>query len=140
MFTRDADLARAAFEAWEDGRSGSRRGARVHPDLEFHDAPEMPDAQVDPRSRGVRLRGWTRTWSSSAASRYPCARWRSARDGVFVRVAPVRPRAPSGVTIDWEVFCVMRFRDGRLVEIRNYFDRETALEEADLDRLERPHH
>ena len=38
------------------------------------------------------------------------------------------------VTIEWEVFCVMRFQAGRLLEIRNYFDRETALEEADLDR------
>ena len=37
------------------------------------------------------------------------------------------------MTIEWEVFCVMRFRDGLLVEIRNYFDRDTALAEADVD-------
>ena len=51
-------------------------------------------------------------------------------DGVFVRVAPSVRAPASGVTIEWEVFCVMRFHEGRLLEFRNYFDRETALEEA----------
>ena len=52
---------------------------------------------------------------------------------MFVRVAPSVRAPASGVAIEWEVFCVMRFREGRMVEMRNYFDRETALAVAGVD-------
>jgi ketosteroid isomerase-like protein len=55
-------------------------------------------------------------------------------EGVFVRVAPSGRAPASGVAIEWEVFCVMRFRDGLMVEIRNYFDRDSALAAAGVDR------
>ena len=132
MFTRDADLARMAFDAWEEGTLRDYAAEHVHPDLEFHDAPELPDAQVI-QGREASLARMDSFMEQLGRFSIPVCEVSERTHGVFVRVAP-SSRAPSGVTIEWEVFCVMRFRDGLMVEIRNYFDRETALAEADVDR------
>jgi ketosteroid isomerase-like protein len=137
MFTRDADLARAAFEAWENGTLRDWAVEGVHPDVEFHDAPELPDAQVM-RGRDASLGRMDEFMEQLGRFSIPVCEVEERAHGVFVRVAPTS-RAPSGVTLDWEVFCVMRFRESRLLEIRNFFDRDTALEEADLDRSVAPH-
>jgi len=132
MFTREADLARAAFEAWENGKLREWATDGVHPDVDFHDAPELPDAQVM-RGREASLARMDEFMEQLGRFSIPVCEVLERAHGVFVRVAPTS-RAPSGVTLDWEVFCVMRFQEGRLIEIRNFFDRDTALEEADLDR------
>ena len=131
MITRDAELARGAFEAWEDGTLRSIAERQVHPDVEFYDAPEMPDAQVM-CGRDAALARMDSTWSCSAASRYRCARWSRARTGCSCawRLRPGRRQRR-----DDRVGGLLRdaLPRGLLLEIRNYFDRETALEEAGVD-------
>ena len=132
MFTRDADLARMAFDSWENGTLRDYAAEHVHPDLEFHDAPEMPDAQVI-RGREASLARMDSYMEQLGRFSIPVCEVEERAGGVFLRVAP-SSRAPSGVPVEWEVFCVMRFRDGLMFELRNFFDRELALAEADVDR------
>ena len=133
MTTRDAELARAAFDAWEEGTLREYAERHVHPDLEFYDAPEMPDAQVV-RGRDAALARMDSYMELLGRFSIPVCEIEDRSDGVFVRVAPSGRAPASGVEIDWEVFCVMRFRDGLMVEIRNFFDRDTALSVAGVDR------
>ena len=132
MTTRDAELARAAFDAWEEGTLREYAERHVHPDLEFYDAPEMPDAQVV-RGRDAALARMDSYMELLGRFSIPVCEIEDRSDGVFVRVAPSGRAPASGVEIDWEVFCVMRFRDGLMVEIRNFFDRDTALSVAGVD-------
>jgi len=132
MTTRDAELARGAFEAWEEGTLPEYAELHVHPDVEFYDAPEMPDAQVV-CGRDAALARMDSYMELLGRFTIPVCEVQPRSDGVFVRVAPSGRAPASGVTIEWEVFCVMRFRDGLLVELRNYFDRDTALAEAGVD-------
>ncbi len=133
MTTRDAELARAAFEAWEEGTLPEYAERHVHPDLAFHDAPEMPDAQVV-CGRDAALARMDSYMELLGRFSIPVCEVEQRSEGVFVRVAPSGRAPASGVTIEWEVFCVMRFRDGLMVEIRNYFDRDSALAAAGVDR------
>lgn len=132
MARRDAELARRAFEAWEEGTLREYAERHVHPDLEFHDAPEMPDAQIV-RGREAALARMDSYMEQLGRFSIPVCEVEERSEGVFVRVAPSGRAPASGVAIDWEVFCVMRFRDGLMVELRNYFDRETALATAGVD-------
>ena len=132
MSTRDAELARGAFEAWEEGTLREYAERHVHPDVEFHDAPEMPDAQVV-TGRDAALARMDSYMEQLGRFSIPVCEVEDRSEGVFVRVAPSGRAPASGVAIEWEVFCVMRFHDGLLVELRNYFDRETALAEAGVD-------
>ncbi len=132
MTSRDAELARGAFEAWEDGTLPEYARKHVHPDLVFYDAPEMPDAQVV-RGRDAALARMDSYMELLGRFSIPVCEVEARSDGVFVRVAPSGRAPASGVEIEWEVFCVMRFRDGLMVELRNYFDRDTALAMAGVD-------
>jgi ketosteroid isomerase-like protein len=132
MFTRDAELARRAFEAWEKGTLRQFAERHVHPDLEFHDAPEMPDAQVV-RGRDEALARMDSYMEQLGRFSIPVCEVIQRSNGVVVRVAPSGRAPASGVAVEWEVYCVMRFRHGLMVEIRNYFDRDSALAVADVD-------
>jgi ketosteroid isomerase-like protein len=132
MTTRDAELAQGAFDAWEEGTLREYAEEHVHPDLQFHDAPEMPDAQVV-HGREAALARMDSYMELLGRFSIPVCEVEARSEGVFVRVAPSGRAPASGVAIEWEVFCVMRFEDGLLVELRNYFDRESALAAAGVD-------
>ena len=105
----------------------------MHPDLMFYDAPEMPDAQTV-HGRDEALARMDSYMELLGRFSIPVCEVEERSEGVFVRVAPSGRAPASGVAIEWEVFCVMRFRDGLMVEIRNYFDRDSALAAAGVDR------
>ena len=97
MARRDAELARRAFEAWEEGTLREYAERHVHPDLEFHDAPEMPDAQVV-RGREAALARMDSYMEQLGRFSIPVCEVEDRSEGVFVRVAPSGRAPASGVS------------------------------------------
>jgi ketosteroid isomerase-like protein len=55
-----------------------------------------------------------------------------AGDGLVLGMATIRAKPPDGPSVEW-VWCqLVTFRDGLVTEVRNFLDRESALEAAGL--------
>lgn len=107
---------------------------QMHPDIVWEDSPKMPDARAYEGIENVRryLESFARHWDH--------LRWEpeavlDSPDGDAV-VAFVRLTAEgkvSGATVDAEIAHVYRLRDGKVVHVRTYFDRDVARREAGMD-------
>ena len=104
-----------------------------HPDMAWHDAPEVPDAGVHIGREAIR-RYWDEelfdaweSWSVDLEELTPSG-------DHILSVCRLNTKAKhSGIEQDIEFFQVWRFKDGLAIEQRAFFNREQALEALGID-------
>ncbi len=123
----DLDVIRAAYAAVDS--DGIPAPDLFDPDVEWHNAPELPGATVH---RGIDammadIRTQAEAWEER---RFEPVELIETGEGavMFLRVT-ARGRS-SGATVDLMVAHVLTIRDGKVVRVRAFIDREQALRAA----------
>jgi uncharacterized protein len=100
-------------------------------DIVWHDPPDFPDAQVHVGIDGVlrALGTWAEAWSEW---RIDLNEYLDAGDRVLVRGAQRGRGKDTGAWVDQPLCLVYLLRDGKVVEVRAFFDNDQALEAAGL--------
>jgi ketosteroid isomerase-like protein len=102
-----------------------------HEDIEWHDPPEFPDAGIH---RGIEaakaaLQGYVDVGGHMKIHVDECI---DAGDEVFVRWQARVRGASSGAPAEGSMYHVFTVKDGKLVRLRQYLDRDAALVAAGL--------
>jgi len=121
----DVVLVRAVYETWN--RDGPRAiGALLTDDVELHDAPELPDAQVWRGTNAVigRLEEVARSVGSGSGEILGIRR---ADEDVLVTLHWLLPREDGGVDDLGQVFHLLTVEDGRITRIRVFLTESEAL-------------
>jgi ketosteroid isomerase-like protein len=124
----EEELIRKGFASWNTGGWEQWVEANVDPDVLLVDPPELPDSD---RYRGRdaytnRFREWTEPLGHFQVE---VTEFVHGPDATMAAI-DVRGQAPaSGVPMEYAVFNVFRFRDGRIGEYRLFLEREAALDE-----------
>ena len=128
----DLEEVRRNFEAigerdWEGAQT------LLHPDIAWHDPPEVPDAAVH-RGREAVRRYWEEelfdSWSNWHLELEEIVR---AADHILAVVRLHATARHTGIEQNIELFQVFTYRDGLVVEQRAFFDRGQALDAAGID-------
>ena len=128
--SQDAELARRAFEAWNEGGAESLKNFLAE-DFEFHDAPQLPDGRV------VRGRDAAAAYLANQAEvigdmRFTIVGVEERGRNVVLRMELAVEGAESGLVVPGELTQVVEVADGRLQRARVFFAWAEALEAADL--------
>jgi ketosteroid isomerase-like protein len=130
MSQENLELARQYFEALNDGMDASEH--LRHPDIEVFDPPDFPDADRYLGEAAVRKLidsyrdlGWDGQFHVQEVV--------DAGDEVVV-IWQVRVRTPhgGGLPLEGTIGHVLLFEDGKVRRIRQYLNKEAALEAAGL--------
>jgi ketosteroid isomerase-like protein len=126
----DTDEFRRDYEALSR-RDWDRAQRLHHPQIEWHDAPELPDAGVHRGREAVRQ--WVyETTSDLAEWRVEPNEFIPAGDKLFVGSRMWTKAAYTGIEFDFGLFQVWTFRDGLAIKQQMFRQREQALEAAGL--------
>ena len=130
MSRENVELARKGYEAI------ARRDFHavldlMHPDIEAHDPPEVPDATVHRGHDEVR-RDWEQTWELFEDFSIDVERYIDAGDELVVFLCYRARARGSNAPLDAQMAHVWTIRDGKAIRFRQYLDRATALEAAGL--------
>jgi ketosteroid isomerase-like protein len=101
------------------------------PDVEVHDPPEMPDSTVHYGREAV-MRDWQRTFDSFDEFSIEIEDCRDLGDELLLMLRYRGRGRESGVTVDAPVAHVVTTRNGRLLKLRQFLDRQQALEAVGL--------
>ena len=130
MSEENVELARAAYEAFNRGDLDSVLGMSV-PEVETHDPPEMPDSAIH-RGHEAVMRDWQRTFDSFDEFSVEVEEYRDLGDDVLVFLRYQGRGRGSGVPVELGMTHLLTIRDGKFVRMRQFLDRERALEAAGL--------
>jgi ketosteroid isomerase-like protein len=125
------ELLRLVFEAFNGG-DDDRLVAMWHEDAELYAFPGVPDAPDVYRGReGLR------SWLGNLRRTFDDVRFEPREitlkgDVGLIEVAASAKGAGSGVPIEWAAFLVARVRDGKVVRVEAFVDRDEAFELAGL--------
>jgi ketosteroid isomerase-like protein len=130
MSQENVELARKGYEAI------ARRDLDavldlMHPDIEAHNPPEVPDAGVHRGHEEVR-RDWEQTWELFEDFSIEVERYFDAGEELVVFLRYRARARGSNVPIDAQMAHVWTVRDGKAILFRQYLDRAAALEAAGL--------
>ena len=109
----------------------------VHPDIEVHDSPELPDRRVWHGHEGL-LENIRNIREVVEAWRLEPEEFMDAGDKVLVVVRVSGHGAGSGVTVDDRLLHLWTLAGGRAVRLENYRDWNQALKAAGLARRDPP--
>jgi ketosteroid isomerase-like protein len=100
-------------------------------DIAWHDPPDFPDAQVHIGMEGVlhALGVWASAWSEW---RIELDEYVDAGEHVLVRGKQWGRGKETGAVVEQPLCLVYLLRDGKVVEVRAFFDEGQALEAAGL--------
>ncbi len=100
-------------------------------DIVWHDPPDFPDAQAHHGIKGVfhALAVWADAWSEW---RIELDDYVDAGDSVLVRGKQWGRGKDTGVEVEQPLCLVYLLGDGKVVEVRAFFDEHQALEAAGL--------
>jgi uncharacterized protein len=100
-------------------------------DIAWHDPPDFPDAEVHIGMDGVlhALGVWASAWNEW---RIELNEYVDAGEHVLVRGKQWGRGKDTGVLVEQPLCLVYLLRDGRVVEVRAFFDEHQALEAAGL--------
>jgi ketosteroid isomerase-like protein len=125
------DLARR-FEAIGE-QDWDTASELLHPDVVWHDPPEMPDAGVHRGVAAVR-RFWSEelfdAWESWSLDLKELIR---AGDKVLSHSRLHGRAQHTAIDLDMDLFQVWTFENGLVIEQRGFFDRDQAYEAAGLE-------
>jgi ketosteroid isomerase-like protein len=103
----------------------------MDPDIEWHDAPDLPGAQVH-HGREAVLTQWKGMGEALEGFTVEAERFFDAGDQVVVFLKSLGRGRASGVPVSRELAQVVTVRDGRATKIVGYDDRTKALADAGL--------
>jgi ketosteroid isomerase-like protein len=126
-------LSRENLEAVRVGYEAFNRGdvdwmvERMHPEIEWHEAPEVPGAKVYRGKEEVRgyLESFGRVWDDIRFD--PEGEFQAAGDKVLAFVHLSGKGKGSGASVDAHLAHLFTLRDAKGVRVDIYFDREQAL-------------
>jgi ketosteroid isomerase-like protein len=129
MSQQNMEIARAAFEAWMRGDLDAML-ADADPEIEWYVLPDAPDPGPH-RGRNAILERMA-MWREMLALRGEVLGYIDAGDYVImpIRMRGRPPGSDAEVVLD-EVY-VSKFRDGKIVELREYRTKAEALETLGL--------
>jgi ketosteroid isomerase-like protein len=130
----EEELIAEGFAAWNTGGWEDWVAAHVDPDVLLVDPPELPDSGTY-RGRAAytkRFKEWTEPLGHFQVEITDVAH---GRDATMTAIDVRGEATASGIPMQYEVFNVFRFRDGRISEYRLFLDRKAALSEAGVSEV-----
>jgi ketosteroid isomerase-like protein len=102
------------------------------PEVEVHDPPEMPDSAVH-RGIGAVRRDWERTFDSFEDFAIEIEECRDLGNDELLLFLRYRGRGrTSGAAVEASMAHVATIREGKLLRLRQFLDRQNALEAVGL--------
>ena len=130
MSQENVALAHRTYEAFN--RRDLDEVLRVFdPEVEVHDPPEMPDSAVH-RGHEAVMRDWQRTFDSFEEFSIEIEECRDLGNELLVFLRYRGRGLGSGVTVDAQVAHIGTVKDGKLLRLRQFLDRQQALEAVGL--------
>ena len=130
MSQENVELAREAYAAFNRRDLESVLGMS-DPEVEAHDPPEMPDSAIH-RGHEEVLDDWQRTFDSFEEFSVEAEEYRDLGDEVLVFLRYRGRGRGSGVPVEVSIVHLLTIRGGKFVRMRQFLDREKALEAAGL--------
>jgi ketosteroid isomerase-like protein len=132
MSQKNVDIVRAAFESFLGGDQ-EKTAQLVDPEVEFHGTVgglqegqiAHGQSEIDQTFESEDLEAWDER-------RLEAEEFIDAGDNVVVLLHEYRRGKGSGVELETETAVVVAVREGRVIRIQGYMDRETALEAVGL--------
>jgi uncharacterized protein len=131
MSQENVEALRPVYEEWGRGNFSPRFEVYA-PDMEWGWSAEFPDqagVARDPELRSERLRRWLDSWEGW---RVEAEEYISAGEFVVVLCRYTGRGKGSGVDVDVQGAHVWKMRDGKVVRLEIFSNREKALEAAGL--------
>jgi uncharacterized protein len=130
MSRENVDLARRGYEAFAR-RDLDAAIELMHPEIEAHDPPEVPDATIY-RGRDAVRRDWEQTSELFEDFSIDVEKSFDRGDEVVVFLRYRGRGRESGAEVEALMAHVWTVRDGKAVRLRQFLDREEALEAVGL--------
>jgi ketosteroid isomerase-like protein len=129
MSQENVELVRAQVERFKT--TGEFSPETSAEDIAWHDPPDFPDAQVHIGMDGVfkALATWADAWSEWQIE---LNEYVDAGDHVLVRGTQSGRGKDTGVLVEQPLCLVYLVRDGKVVEVRAFFDEHQALVAAGM--------
>jgi ketosteroid isomerase-like protein len=129
MTKQDLQLARRAYEAWNQGGAESIKRFLAE-DVEFHDPPDLPDG------RTIRGRDAVAAYLASQTEvigemKFTIVDVEKRGRSVILRMKLDVEGGGSGIVFPGELSQVVEVADGRLKRVRGFFSWDEAREAAD---------
>jgi ketosteroid isomerase-like protein len=130
MSEANVDIVRRYYEEWNDGGIDAAR-AFWSDEIEWHDAPEMPDSGVYQGAESVAahfrdLSGVLGEMEVHVDRVFP------AGDEVLVLLLVHLDAQRGGLLLDGPIYETVRVEDGKISRIRLFLDEQNAIEAAGL--------
>jgi ketosteroid isomerase-like protein len=130
MSQENVDLARKGYEAFARGDLDAVFEL-FDPEIEAHDPPEMPDAAIHRGHEAVR-RDWEQTYELFEDFSIEVQETIDCGDDVVVFLHYRGRGTESGAEVEASMAHVWTTRDGKAIRLRQFLDREQALEAVGL--------
>jgi uncharacterized protein len=130
MSQENVDLARRGYEAFARGDLDAVLEF-MHPEIEAHDPPEVPDAAIH-RGREAVRRDWEQTADLFEGFSIDVEKSFERGDEVVVFLRFRGRGRESDAEVEAPMAHVWTIRDGKAVRLRQFLDRAEALEAAGL--------
>jgi uncharacterized protein len=129
MSQENVEIVRSAVERFQ--ATGELSPETAAEDIAWHDPPDFPDAEVHIGTEGVlqALGVWASAWSEW---RIELNDYVDAGERVLVRGKQWGRGKDTGILVEQPLCLVYLLRDGKVVEVRAFFDEHQALEAAGL--------
>jgi uncharacterized protein len=101
------------------------------PEVEVHDPPEMPDSAIH-RGHEAVMRDWQATFDAFEEFSIEVEECRDLGDDLLLLLRYRGRGRGSGVIVDAALAHVVTVKDGKLLRLRQFLDREHALEAVGL--------
>ena len=130
MSQENVEAAKRGYEAFARGDIDAILEA-MDPEVEEHNPPEVPEAAIH-RGREAVRRDWEQTLDLFDDFSIDVEDFFDAGDEVVVYLRYVGRARGSSADIEAVMAHVLTFRDGKVIRLRQFFDRAKALEVAGL--------
>jgi ketosteroid isomerase-like protein len=129
--TIDIERMRSGYAAIER-QDWDEVQALYHPEIEWTDPPEVPDGGTHVGVDAVR-ESWQNYLDALEEWKLEPLEFLSGKDEILVHSKVNGVARHTGIPIDLDLFQVWTARDGLLVRMRAFLDREQALEAAGME-------
>ena len=131
MSRENVELTRRGYEAFARRDLDAVFEEFMHPEIEAHDPPEIPDAAIH-RGREAVRRDWEEIYELFEDFSIDVEKSFDRGDEVLVLLRYRGRGSESGVEVEAPMAHVWTIRDGKAVRLRQFLDRAEALEAVGL--------
>jgi uncharacterized protein len=131
MSQENVEIVRRMFAAFNGGDVETVVAAFAE-DCELHEPHEMPDTPAEGFRGHHGIREWMANLRETGGVQFEPTSLTSHGDVVFSEWTGRGLGQASGAPISWTTFATVHLRDGRIVRLQAFLDRDEALEAAGL--------